>query len=81
MWQFSLFYGTNRLKTLNEVQAGDKVISGVVLLKQHLALLAEGEQVFWSNARFPELLFLPAEIVEDISWFAETRAVKIRLSQ
>lgn len=62
-WQFSLLPGTNRLKTTEEVTAPKETISGVTALKQRLAALAVGEQVFWKNlAKEP----VPEAIVREI---------------
>jgi hypothetical protein len=46
-WHFSLLIGTNRQKPDSMITAPETEIVGVGNLKQKLASLAKGEQVFW----------------------------------
>ena len=48
-WHFSLMQGTNRLKSDTEIQHPRSAIVGVEKLKLELAMLAEGESLFWRN--------------------------------
>lgn len=48
VWSFALLPGTNRLKTEDEVKKPENRIRGLALLKERLASLAKGEEVFWN---------------------------------
>jgi hypothetical protein len=48
-WQFVLLNGTNRLKTEAEVKSAKTKVKGAEELKQALARLVVGEQVFWTH--------------------------------
>lgn len=70
-WRYSLLPGTNREKTLDEVQ--DAPLDQAAL-EAALDALPEGEMVFWVNwvneARRAELAFPPENIVAEIMAFA-----------
>ena len=62
-WRFSLLPGTNRTKTLNEIEAPSHTIANVPGLKSRLASLAPGEIVIWHNlAKAPVPPNLAAEL-------------------
>jgi hypothetical protein len=76
-WQFSLLPGTNRSKTAEEVRRPSTAISGVARLEQRLALLAEGEQVFWFHRSLAELAYPEPETIAGIVRFAAERNVRV----
>ncbi len=77
-WRFSLLAGTNRNKTTQEITAPSRMIADVPRLKQRLALLAKGEQVFWSSSPDQEkFAFPPAATVAGIVKFATAIEVKV----
>jgi len=46
-WDFALMIGTNRIKTLEEIQAPDQTLHGVEAIRAALRELPANEQVFW----------------------------------
>ena len=76
-WHFSLLPGTNRNKTAREITAASQDIADVDKLKHRLALLARGEQVFWSSPDPGEFAFPPAATLAEIVKFAATIDVKV----
>ncbi|MDF1836382.1 MAG: hypothetical protein P1V35_00810 [Planctomycetota bacterium] len=46
-WLFSLVDGTNRLKSMHEIQGTQAPIVGLEALAAEFGQLAEGEQVYW----------------------------------
>ena len=76
-WHFSLLSGTNRNKTTQEITAASQMIADVPRLKQRLALLAKGEQVFWSSPDPGFFAFPPAATIADIVKFATAIDVKV----
>jgi hypothetical protein len=77
-WHFSLLPGTNRNKSLAEIQNKDTVINDVRLLKKQLAKLAVGESVFWSTP-YPALAMPADQIKHDISAYAAKQQIKLSL--
>ncbi len=72
-WYFSLLPGTNRNKTYKEVTDPLVTIKGADALRKALAMLAQGEQVFWFNtidrresAGNTPLSFPPEEIMKEL---------------
>ena len=59
-WKFSLLVGTNREKTLDEIQSADIVLSGVDALKSRLEEIPAGQYVTWSSR---DTLSLPPDDV------------------
>ncbi len=63
-WKFSLLTGTNREKTLDEIQSTDKTLDGVDALRSALEIISPGQTITWS-AKEP-LAFPPEEIVGQV---------------
>lgn len=73
-WHFSLLIGTNRQKPDSMITAPETEIVGVGNLKEKLASLAKGEQVFWRNlAKEP----VPPEVTKDLSNFCRTLDINL----
>lgn len=74
-WDFALLVGTNRMKTLDEIQAPGQTLSGVEAVKTALRVLPASEQVFWigpawlqqSQAAAGNLAIPPAPIRNEIA--------------
>lgn len=69
-WLFSVMYGTNRVKTVEEVQADAMDIEGV---KQSFCEMAVGEMVIWileamnySSGNYVKLPFPPQGLVSEM---------------
>ena len=63
-WKFSLLIGTNREKTLDEMQSTDTALEGVDALRSALEGISAGQTITWS-AKEP-LAFPPEEIVGQV---------------
>jgi hypothetical protein len=57
-WKFSLLVGTNREKTLEEIQSADILLSGVDELTSTLKNIPSGQYITWSSR---ETLSLPPD--------------------
>jgi hypothetical protein len=77
-WKFSLLPGTNRVKTSVEIKDSRRTISGVKLLKERIASLPEGEEVYWFViSSDTELSYPEAAIVKEIVEFAVVRKIEV----
>ena len=80
-WQYSILEGTNRNKTLEEVQAKPLDLQGV---KNAIAKMAVDESLFWTNkvqdtasGQMLQLSFPPDEVVDELTEFAREKQVEI----
>ena len=80
-WQFSILEGTNRNKTLEEVQAMPLDLQGV---KNAIAKMAVGELLFWTNSVYDtssgqtlHLPFPPGTVVDELKEFAREKQVEL----
>jgi hypothetical protein len=85
-WNFSVFYNTNRNKTVKEVFDEKAVLSGVDQLKLKIADMPEGSHIVWfdqltingAKARGSEKLrYPPQELVQEIRRYAQTRNIQV----
>ena len=83
IWQYSILEGTNRNKTLEEVQSIPLDLQGV---KDAIAKMAVGESLFWMNrvqdaasGQMSQLLFPPDEVVDELQEFAREKQVELYL--
>jgi hypothetical protein len=63
-WKFSLLTGTNREKTLDEIQSTGTALDGVDALRSALEAVSRGQTITWS-AKEP-LLFPPEDILQQV---------------
>lgn len=81
-WRFSLQHGTNRNKTLIEIQDPKQAIPGVSPLLEQVSRLAEGEKVSWFQSRsIPELSYPEVQVVKEIVEFAAKRKIQVEVRQ
>jgi len=80
-WQYAILEGTNRNKTLEEVQATPLDLQGV---KNAIAKMAVGESLFWMNSVYDtrssqtlHLPFPPDTIVDELMGFAHAKQVDL----
>jgi diacylglycerol kinase len=80
-WQYAILEGTNRNKTLEEVQATPLDLQGV---KNAIAKMAVGESLFWMNSVYDtrssqtlHLPFPPDTIVDELMGFAREAQVDL----
>ena len=63
-WKFSLLMGTNREKTLDEIQSTDTALDSVDALRCALETISPGQTITWSAKEL--LAFLPEEILGQV---------------
>jgi len=80
-WQYALLVGTNRNKTLDEVQAVPLDSQGV---KDEIGKLAVGESLFWMNSVFDaesgqmvSLPFPPRALTDELQELAREKQVRL----
>ena len=80
-WQYAILEGTNRNKTLEEVQATPLDLQSV---KVTIAQMAVGESVFWTNSVYAtsssqtlQLPFPPDAVVDELMGFAHEKQVDL----
>ena len=82
-WQYAILEGTNRNKTLDEVQATPLDLQGV---KTKIGQLAVGESLFWMNKaldtrsnQMVDLPFPPDAVINELQDFAREKQVDLHL--
>lgn len=76
-WRFVLVVGTNRLKTNQELLSDPSAVNGVERIKDKLAELQKGEQVFWAAPPDSPFRLPPPSIIQDLQTFLATRGVTL----
>ena len=81
-WFYSLLPGTNRNKTAAEISDPAVTFSDLAVLKERLARLAPGEQIFWLGLDDPELkLTLPSqEVIAELQAYCEGLELNLMVS-
>ncbi len=78
-WKFSLLTGTNREKTLDEIQSADVTLDGVDALRSVLEGISPGQSISWS-AKEP-LAFPPAEILQQVEQICRDRGLTCNIAR
>ena len=80
-WQYSILVGTNRNKTIEEIQAMPLDLQGV---KNAIARMAVGESLFWTNNLYApgsnqtvNLSFPPDAVVNELKEFTREKQVDL----
>ena len=80
-WQYSILMGTNRIKSISEIQENPMNIGQV---KAAISRMAVGESLFWlnraSNAfteKSFELVYPPGEVIEELKGYAADHQVTL----
>ncbi len=78
-WMYVLAEGSNAQKTEKEIREEYKAIKGTAELKKALALVAEKEQVFWSNHRLSGFEFPPEGTRKEIEKAAKEAKIELTI--
>ena len=78
-WYFSLLVGTNRLKSLDEIQEPATAIQGIAKLKPVLESLASGQYIFWSAA--DPLAFPPEGTIQQVQQICQERGLELFIAK
>jgi hypothetical protein len=78
-WCFSLLEGTNRAKSIDEIQSPDTRLEGIEALRPALEGLESGEWVTWWDPSWAgeALEFPPADLVEEVRSVCEERGLHL----
>ncbi|MCE5258631.1 MAG: hypothetical protein LLG44_06145 [Chloroflexi bacterium] len=80
VFSYALLAGTNRLKTLDEIQALDVRLADVEAVKTALARLAEGEVITWSVLDYGGGELPPQAVRDEIAAFAEAHGLILQIA-
>jgi hypothetical protein len=78
-WYFSLLVGTNRQKTLEEIQSPATALKGTDGLKPALETLASGQYVSWSAA--DPLAFPPEEMIQQVQQVCQDQGLELFIAK
>ena len=78
-WKFSLLTGTNREKTLDEIQSAGTALEGVDALRSALEGISSGQTITWS-AKEP-LAFPPEEILQQVEQICRDRDLTCNIAR
>ena len=77
-WCFRLMWGTNRNKTKDEIRSQD-VLYGVEQLKDRMAKLAPGENLFWHTLTVDGSAQPPSHIITDLKARSEELGLNLQI--
>ena len=78
-WYFSILIGTNREKTLDEIQSADAVLQGMDQLKAALESISAGQYVTWSA---PEpLAFPPEDLILQVQKICKEQGLELGIAR
>jgi hypothetical protein len=78
-WKFSLLTGTNREKTLDEIQSTDVALDGVDALRSALQGISPGQTITWSAKE--HLAFPPDEILQQIEQICRNQGLTCNIAR
>ena len=78
-WYFSLLVGTNRLKTVEEIQDPATALKGFDDLKPVLESLASGQYISWSAA--DPLTFPSEEMIQQVSQICQEQGLELFITK
>ena len=76
-WYFSLLIGTNREKTLEEIQAPDTALKGIEALQPALEKIPAGQFVTWRSLETQA--FPPEEIVKQVERICKDQGLEFAI--
>lgn len=78
-WQFSILVGTNREKTLEEIQSPDAVLKGMEELEAVLESIPAGQYVTWTA---PEpLAFPPENLIQQVQQICKDQGLELGIAR
>ena len=88
-WDFALMIGTNRIKTLDEIQSPEQTLHGVEAIKTALRGLPVDEQVFWegqgwireSQVAAGSIVLPPAPIRDEITGLCSQLGIRLTVDE
>jgi hypothetical protein len=80
-WRFSLLPGTNRRKSIAQITARKVTVTSVAKLKERLARLAPGENIFWLNPSESPFVYPNSDVACELVAFCERMKMKLELGK
>lgn len=78
-WNFSVVVGTNREKTLTEIQSTDVALLGIDELKSTLEKISEGQYVTWSSKE--TLSFPRDDIIKQVEQICKDKGLILNIAK
>ena len=78
-WYFSILIGTNREKTLEEIQSPDAVLKGMEELTALLKSIPTGQYITWSA--FDPLTFPPEDLIRQVAEFCTEQGLELSIAR
>jgi hypothetical protein len=78
-WKFSLLIGTNREKTLDEIQSTGTALDGVEAVRSALEAISPGQTITWSAKE--TLPFPPEEILQEVEQICGERGLTCNIAR
>jgi hypothetical protein len=78
-WCFSLLIGTNREKTMEEIQSPEATLQGMEELQADLASIPSGQYITWSA--FDPLAFPPEDLIQQVVEFCTEHGLKLSIAR
>jgi hypothetical protein len=78
-WYFSILVGTNREKTLEEIQSSDVAMRGIDELEAALKSIPAGQYITWNV--FDPLAFPPEDLIDQVVGLCKTQELKLTLAR
>jgi hypothetical protein len=83
-WHYSLLVGTNRMKTCEEIASTESAKPSVSALKEELARLRAGEEVYWTQAGSTpsgcrDFTYPPEDVVGDLSAYCDDMGIGLHI--
>jgi hypothetical protein len=79
LWRFSILVGTNREKTLEEIQSPDVALDGVEALQSALERIPAGQYLTWLSR--DGLAFPPSETVARVERVCRDRGLQLSVAR
>ncbi len=78
-WYFSVLIGTNREKSLDEIQSSDVTLKGIDGLKAVLETIPAGQYVTWLSR--DGLAFPPDEVIQEVEDTCKSQDLKLSIAR
>jgi hypothetical protein len=79
-WYFSILIGTNREKTIEEIQSSDATLKGMDELKAELESIPAGQYVTWWAAPEP-LAFPPENLIQQVQKICKDQGLELGIAR
>jgi hypothetical protein len=78
-WRFSILIGTNREKTLEEIQSPDATLQGIEELKTALESIPTGQFITWLER--DQLTFPPEDLIQQVVEICKKQGLELSIAR